>query len=130
MPLKSILCALRPLILATSLLRTTQPFTSTTFNMCYFCSWKYHLHICTTLCVVSILETCTYAAPTLGVRAFLHPPTYIPHPLRKCSTPTLGGNTHKISIAIVSYSTYPIKLKLFYLILPSIISALKGLADL
>ena len=30
----------------------------------------------------------------------------------------------------MSYSTYPIKLHLFQLILPTVISALKGLADL
>jgi len=103
MQLKSILCALHPLILATSVLTSTQPLTSTTFTMCYFYSWKYHSHIRTTLCVVSILETCTDAAPTLRVR--------IPS-----------------SIAIMSYSTYPypIKLQLFQLILPTaFISALK-----
>ena len=76
MQLKSILCALHPLILATSVLRSMQPLTSTIFTMCYFCSWKYHPHICTILCVVSILETCTYAAPTLGVRI----PLFINHP--------------------------------------------------
>ena len=68
MQLKSILCALHLLILATSILRSMQPLRST---MCYFCSWKYHQHIRTTLYVVSILESCTYAAPTLGVRILL-----------------------------------------------------------
>jgi len=33
-------------------------------------------------------------------------------------------------IVIMSYSTYQIKLQLFQLILPTVISALKGLADL
>jgi len=36
----------------------------------------------------------------------------------------------KISIAIMSYSTYPIKLQLFQLIHPIDINTLKGLADL
>ena len=82
-------------------------------------------HIRTTLCVVSILETCTYIAPTLGVR--IHSPIHIPHQLRKCSTPTLGEDTQKYSM---SYSTYPIKLQIFQLILPTAISALRGLVDL
>jgi len=33
-------------------------------------------------------------------------------------------------ISVMSYSTYPIKLQLFWLILPIAISALKGLVDL
>ena len=67
------------------------------------------------------METCTYAAPTLGVR--IHSPIHIPHPLRKCSTPTLGEDTQKYSM---SYSTNLIKLQLFKLILPIVISAIKG----
>jgi len=59
--------------------------------------------------------------------AFLHSPTHIPHPLRKCSTPTLGEDTQKYSIY---YSTYPINPQLSQLILPTIIIELKGMADL
>ena len=95
MQLKSILCALHPLILTTSVLRSMQPLASTTFTICYFYSWKYHPHIHTTLCVVSILETCIYAAPTLGV-CIPSLPIYIPHSLRKCSTPTLGEDNQNI----------------------------------
>jgi len=41
------------------------------------------------------------------------------------------GRRHpKIFITIISFSTYPIKLDLFQLKLPTAISALKGLADL
>ena len=119
MQLKSLLCALHPLTLATSVLRSKQLLTSTTFTMCYFYSWKYHPHIHTILYVISILETCTCAAPILRVR--IHPST---HPLRKCSTPTLGEDTQKYSM---SYSIYPIKLKLSQLILPIAISVLKGI---
>jgi len=125
MQLKSILCAVHPLTLATSVPRSMQPLTSTMSTMCYFYSSEYHPHIHTTLCVVSTLETCTYEAPTLGVR--IHSPIHIPHPLRKCSTPTLGEDTQKYSM---SYSTYPIKLQIIHLIFPTVISALKGLADL
>ena len=100
-----------------------QPLTSTIFTMCYFCSWKYHPHIRTTLYVVSILETCTYVAPTLRVR--IHSLIHITHPLRKYSTPTLGEDTQQYSLCL-----FPLKLQLFQLILPTVISALKGLADL
>jgi len=41
-----------------------------------------------------------------------------------------GRGHPKILIIIISFSTYPIKLQLFQLILPTAISALKGLADL
>ena len=108
MQLKLILCTLHLLILATSILRSMQPLSSTTFTMCYFYSWKYHPHIHATLYVVSIMETRTYAAPTLGVRV-PSSPTHIPHALRKCSTPTLGEETQKY---LMSHSTYPIKLQL------------------
>ena len=45
------------------------------------------------------------------------------------TAPTLGVRIPS-SIAIMSYSTYPIKLQLFQLILLVIISALKRMADL
>jgi len=59
--------------------------------------------------------------------AFLHSPTHIPRPLRKCSTPTLGEDTQKYSM---SYYTYPIKPQLSQLILPTVVIELKGMADL
>jgi hypothetical protein len=55
---------------------------------------------------------------------FIYPHIHIPYPLRKCSTPTLGEATQKYSLCL--YSTSPIKLQLFQLILPTTISALKG----
>jgi len=58
---------------------------------------------------------------------FLHSSTHIQHPLRKCSTPTLGEDTQKYSM---SYSTYPIKPQLSHLILPTVIIELKGMTGL
>ena len=55
-------------------------------------------NIRTTLYVVSIVETHTYAAPTLGVH--IHSSIHIAHPLRKCSTPTLGEDTQKYSLLL------------------------------
>jgi hypothetical protein len=62
--------------------------------------------------------------------AFIHPHIHIPYPLRKYSTPTLGEDTQKNIHCHYVFSTYPIKLQLFQLILPTTIGALKGLIDL
>ena len=112
MQLKSILCALHPLIFATSILRSMQPLTSTLPRSLYVTSVlgsTTHTHIRTTPCAVSILETHTYAAPTLGVH--IHASTYTYSSSTQKMFHSYTGSEHlKIFVSIMSFSTYPIKL--------------------
>jgi len=76
MQLNFILCALHPLMLDTSVLRSMQPLTSTTHSPYATSVPRSTTHIYTldASCAVPILETCTSIAPALGVH--IHPCTY------------------------------------------------------
>jgi hypothetical protein len=132
MRLKSILCALHPLIYAASVLRSTPSLAFTTLHpLCatFAPGSTTHIYTLHASCAVSTLETRTHAAPILGV--CIHPSTYIfsihSDPFRNCSTPTLGVNTKNICRHSILFHC-AIKLQLFQLILPIAIVPLRGLA--
>ena len=71
MQLKLILCALHPLIYATSVLRSMHPFYKCYIHSVLLLSLEVpptYRSTSTTYCAISILEIRTYATPTLGVR--------------------------------------------------------------
>ena len=92
------------------------PHIYTHYTLCYF--YTGNMHLC-----------CSYPGST---KSFIHPYTFHIYftSTQKIFNSYNGREYPKISIAIMSYSTYPIKLQLFQLILPIVISALEMMAGL
>ena len=106
--IKSILCALHPLIYATSVHRSMHPFYKCYIHSVLLLSLEVpptYRSTSTTYCAISTLEIRTYAAPILGVRILHILCCLYPGDTHLCCSYT--GSTHpSIHPSIYTYAIY------------------------